>query len=178
MRDDPAGIGVVPLVGAGGGDAFPIREKLLQPGRQLAVGAVAQHDIRLPQLFHLLREGLGIAARQHDDGVRMVMAQAANGLARLAAALRCDRTGIDHVHVRVVFDVDGFVSVLLQQTEHFLRFILIDLAAQGVNGGFHSVLRFLVVVPPCSGTADFFIIMEKQTGINSQNRIFCKTGAY
>ena len=87
---------------------------------------VARTENDLPAaLFCLLRAQLRIAAAHTDHRSRVFLPEPPDHLARLAPALRCDRTGVDNYRIRCFSGSGSPVSPLLKEQLHRLRFILI-----------------------------------------------------
>ena len=78
-----------------------------------------------------LRAELRPAAAHSAQRLRVFLAQLADHLARLAPAFRRDCTGIDDDQIDRVSLPCGRKSVRVQQRFDRLRFILVDLAAEG-----------------------------------------------
>ena len=66
------------------------------------------------------------------------LAQPAQGLPVLSVALGGDGAGIEHHYVGMLRERDGLDALLLKQAGQSLRFILIDLAAQGIESHRHG----------------------------------------
>ena len=98
----------------------------------------ACHQVR-PQLPGVVLVGLGIAAADGGDGLRVLPADPVEHLAGLLVADRRDGAAVDDIGIRRVGEVHDLVSPAAQLLLHGLGLELVDLAAQGVNGNFHGI---------------------------------------
>ena len=96
----------------------------------------ADEDVDV-QLADLIRVRLRVAAADADDGVRIQAADAADGVARFLVGDRSHRTSIDDIAVTDLVKFAERMPVCKQHLLHCLCFILIDLAAEGVECEFH-----------------------------------------
>ena len=99
-----------------------IHKRLLAAAAMYHVGADGRR---------VLRAELRPAAAHGAQRLRVLLAQLADHLARLAPAFRRDCTGIDDDQIDRVTLPCGRKSMRVQQRFDRLRFILVDLAAEG-----------------------------------------------
>ena len=90
------------------------------------------------QLPHILRMSLGIASAHSHHCLRMFPPGAGKHLAGFLVADGGDRAGVDHIGIRAVGKGHDLVAPAAQFLFHGLGFVLIDFAAQRVNGDFHG----------------------------------------
>ena len=95
------------------------------------------------QRLRLVGVGLHITAAGCHHRLAVALFGAADHLSGLLVADSGDRAGIDNIHVRFGLKIRQRVAAALQLLLHRRRFILIDLAAKGINSNSH---RFL----PCT----------------------------
>lgn len=114
------------------GDAGPLHER----GEPFPA-ARAGDDVRLGQTVGGVGEGLGVAAGQRDDRVRVLRLQMAQHPAGLLVARRGDGAGVDHIDVGRLRMGDDLIASGGKKLLENLRFILVHFAAKGVKSGFH-----------------------------------------
>ena len=145
----------------GGGGA--IQRGLLHLIQKSHPVAGACHQIYL-QAGHFLRLGLGVAAADGDESVRMGTLGAADHVPALFVADSGDGTGVDDIHIGLCVKLREGVAAAGQNSLHGLRLILVDLAAKGVNGIAHKKFSLPEIEnPPPVGekrgkAVQFFII--------------------
>ena len=96
------------------------------------------------QARRLVGVGLHIAAAGGYHGVLIQLAAPADHLAGFFVADGGDRAGVDDIGVRRRVEGNQCVSPADKLLLHGLRFILIYLAAKGVNRNAHLALSFLI----------------------------------
>ena len=141
----PAAQGLVHLDDGGG----VVLKLPLQQVQKLHAPGGAGHQVH-PQGGHRLRLGLGVAAahRHHRLGVHLF--GSADDVAALLVTDGGDGTGVDDVGVGQVLKGDQGVTAAEQLALHGLGLILVDLAAQGVDGNVHRGLlkaAFFLMIP-------------------------------
>ena len=107
---------------------------LIQKGHPVAG---ARHQIHL-QPGHFLRLRLGVAAADGDEGVRVGALGAADHVPTLFVADGGDGTGVDDIYIGLCIKLREGVAAAGQNGLHGLGLVLVDLAAQGVNGIAHK----------------------------------------
>ena len=122
-----------------------IRPELLQPVNERVPVSGATDHIHL-QLFHVLGVHLGIAAAYTDHRLGVQLSGPAQGVSGLFITDRRDGTGIDNVKIAGLIKPARLIApgdkVLLQR----LGFILVYLAAQGVDGKLHGKSPLHIVI--------------------------------
>ena len=106
-------------------------------GKQRRAVGIAEHHVGLRKRFGRFRKRLRHTAGQHDDGVRIIAAGAAERLADLLIAGGCHRAGVDQHHIGDLPVRTDSKACCAQLADHCLRFILIDLASKGDCGNLH-----------------------------------------
>ena len=113
---------------------------------QQLIAPVADDDISFAELLARLGGSLGHTAREDHNAVGVQLLESAHRLPRFSVALGGDGAGIDDVDIRLLRAVNDGDSVPLKALSHRLRFILIDLAAQGIKCRFHISLRSAIEI--------------------------------
>ena len=104
--------------------------KLLNSGHKLRALLVAEDDVALLELLHLIGERLGHAARQHDYTVGILPPYAVDELAVFGVAHRGNGAGIYNGYIGFVLVLRQKIAVFKQSLAHSLGLILIHLAAE------------------------------------------------
>ena len=151
VLDFEKGAGAHPEIGGGAGfegfaalvrgdadNALPVNGKGLDQLRQGSAVPGAGDDIRLGDGGGFLREGLRIAAGQHDNGAGVFPAKAPYRLTGLAVAFGGDGAAAHHIDVaaRRMAGHDIKAGGGKPRRQH-LGFVLIHLAAKGIKGNAH-----------------------------------------
>ena len=97
----------------------------------------APHHIYL-KLFHILRMHLRIAAADADHRFRVQLSGPSQCIPGLFITDRSDRAGIDDIKVTGLVKPSRGIAPGDQIFFQRLRFVLVDLASQGVDGKLHG----------------------------------------
>ncbi len=95
------------------------------------------------QRLHRLRGVLGIASANANDGIRVLPAAAADHRPVLLVRYGGDGAGVDDIGIAGGLKGGDLMPPEPEELLHSLRFILIDLAAQGIESNFHIKITIL-----------------------------------
>ena len=111
----------------------------LQQGDKALPVAGTGNEIH-PQLPHILGMGLGVAAAHRHHRRRVLLLHPVDRLPGLLVADRSNGAGVHNIGIRLIGKVHHLMAFCPEGLLHSLRFILIHLAAKGINGDFHSLV--------------------------------------
>ena len=127
-----AGEGVVQ-----GGDGLAVTPLPLQQVHKAGAVPSAGDQVH-PQLLHVVRVGLGVAAAYGDDRVGGGLPGPADHLPGLLVADGGDGAGVDHIGVRRLLKGDQAVAPLGDQLLQGLGLVLVDLTTKCIKCNLHN----------------------------------------
>ena len=123
--------------------AFPVSvpavafQVIFEDRDQIFLFIIPNNQIDQRIFFQFFFSHLGIASNGCHHGIRIQLLCPVQHLSGLPLRYIRHRTCVDDINIRTFFGTDDFSPCIRQHVKHGIGFILVDLAAQSHDCGFH-----------------------------------------